>query len=131
MFRIFAGTSFHSFVLNLYLVKAFGAKEISEILRYHTLLNVLRLLIVGIVVAECVGNTLRLCLLFSFSFPCLSYIFFLTFVTDDDIYEVKTIVYEAFFQFKSNLNVFKSVAIIHQEIDAAFIPFITIVKRTR
>ena len=30
--------------------------EISEILRHHILLNVLRLLIVGIVVAECVGD---------------------------------------------------------------------------
>ena len=59
----FAGTSFHNFVLNLYLMNAFLAKEISEIHRYHILLNVLRLLIIGIVVAKCVGETLWLCLL--------------------------------------------------------------------
>ena len=58
MFWIFAGTSFHSFILNLYLVNAFGAKEISEIHCYHILLNVLGFLIVGIVVAECIGDTL-------------------------------------------------------------------------
>ena len=54
-----------------------------------------------------------------------------TFVTDDDIYEVKTITYEAVFQFKSNLNVFKGLVIIYQEIVAAFIIFITTVKRTQ
>ena len=58
LFCIFAGTSFHSFALNLYLVNTFVAKEICEIPRYHILLNVLHFLIVGIVVAECVGDTL-------------------------------------------------------------------------
>ena len=70
-------------------------------------------------------------IVFSFSFACLSDIFLLTCVTDDDIYEVKTIAYEAVFQFKSNLNVFKGVVIIYQEIVAAFTSFITTVKRTR
>ena len=58
LFLIFAGTSFHSFALNVYLTNAFVAKKISEIPHYHILLNVLQLLIVGIVVAECVGDTL-------------------------------------------------------------------------
>ena len=61
LFWIFAGTLFRSFALNLYLVNAFVAKEISEISRYYILLNVLQLLIVGIVVAECVSDTLWLC----------------------------------------------------------------------
>ena len=61
LFWNFAETSFHSFALNLYLVNAFIAKEISEIPCYHILLNLLQLLIVGIVVAECVGDTLWLC----------------------------------------------------------------------
>ena len=61
LFWIFAGTSFHSFALNLYLVNAFVVKKMSEIPSYHILLNVLQLLIVGIVVAECVGDTLWLC----------------------------------------------------------------------
>ena len=52
----------------------------------------------------------------SFSFPCLSNIFFLTCVTDYEIYEVKTIACEAVFQFKSSLNVFKDAGIIYQEI---------------
>ena len=38
-------------------VNAFVAKEISEIPHYHILLNVLRLLIDGIVVAKCVRDT--------------------------------------------------------------------------
>ena len=94
-------------------MNAFVAKKISEIFRYHILLNVLQLLIVGIVVAECVGDTLWLCPL------------------DCDIYKVKTIACEVIFQFKSNLNVFKGVVIIDQEIVAAFTSFITTVKRTR
>ena len=53
LFWIFARTSFRSFGLNFYLLNAFVAKEISEIPRYQVLLNVLQLLIVGIVVAEC------------------------------------------------------------------------------
>ena len=61
LFWIFTGTLFRSFALNLYLVNAFVAKEISEISRYYILLNVLQLLIVGIVVAECVSDTLWLC----------------------------------------------------------------------
>ena len=52
----------HNVALNLYFVNAFGAKERSEIHRYHILLNAFRLLIVGIVVAECIGDTLWLCL---------------------------------------------------------------------
>ena len=48
--------------------------------------------------------------------------FLVTFVTDDNIYEVKTIACEVVFQFKSNLNVFKGVVIIYQEIVAAFTP---------
>ena len=44
LFWIFARTSFLSFVFNLYLENAFGAKEISEIHRYRILLNVLWLL---------------------------------------------------------------------------------------
>ena len=51
-------------------------------------------------------------------------------VTDDDIYEVKTIACEAVFQFKSNLNIFKGVVFIYQEIVAALTSFITTVKRT-
>ena len=44
--------------------------------------------------------------------------------------EVKTIASEAFFKFKSNLNVFKGVVMIYQEIVvAAFTPFIPTVKR--
>ena len=39
-------------------VNAFVAKEISEIPRYHILLNVFQLLVVSTVVAECVGDTL-------------------------------------------------------------------------
>ena len=58
LFRIFAETWFHSFVLNLYLVKGFAAKEISEIHCYHILLNALQHLIVGTVVVECVGDAL-------------------------------------------------------------------------
>ena len=58
LFWIFAGTSFQSLVLHLYLVNAFITKEIPEIPRYHIVLNVLQLLIVGIVVVECVGDTL-------------------------------------------------------------------------
>ena len=49
-------------------MNAFVAKEISEILHDHMLLNALQLLVVGIWVAECVGdnvfgnqNTLRVC----------------------------------------------------------------------
>ena len=57
--------------------------------------------------------------------------FFLIFVTDDDLYEVKTIACEAIFHFKSNLNVFKCVVIIYQEIVAAFTSFITTVKYTQ
>ena len=52
--------------------------------------------------------------------------------TFDDMCEVKTIACEAVFQFKGNLNVFKSAVIIFQEIVvAAFTSFITTVKRTR
>ena len=43
-----------------YLVNSIGAKEISKIHRYYILLHILRLLIVGVVVAECVGDTLWL-----------------------------------------------------------------------
>ena len=60
---IFAVTSFHSFALNFYFVKAFKAKERSEIHRYLILLNVLQLFIVGIVVAKCVSHTFWICLL--------------------------------------------------------------------
>ena len=42
----------------MYLVNAFVANEISEIPRYLMFLNVLQLLIVGIVVVKCVGDTL-------------------------------------------------------------------------
>ena len=94
-------------------MNAFIAKEKPEYPCYHILLNVLQLLIVGIVVAECVGDTLWLCPL------------------DCDIYKVKTIACEVIFQFKSNLNVFKGVVIIDQEIVAAFTSFITTAKRTR
>ena len=47
------------------------------------------------------------------------------------IYMVKTIACEVIFHFKSNLNVFKGVVIIYQEMVAVFISFITTVKRTR
>ena len=43
--------------------------------------------------------------------PSLSNIFLLTCGTDYDIYKVKTSAWEAVFQFKSNLNVFKGVVI--------------------
>ena len=68
---------------------------------------------------------------YSFSFPCLSNKLLLTCVTDDDIYEVKTIAYEDVFQCKINLNVFKGVVITYQEIIATFVFFIATVKRTR
>ena len=103
-------------------MNAFGGKEISEI--------VLRLLFVGIVVAELLAIPFDSVSKFSFWFPCLSNIFFLTCVTDDNIYEVKTIACETGFQFKSNLNVFKVVVIIYQEVAAAFTSFITTAKRT-
>ena len=106
----------------MYLVNTFEAKEICKIPCYHILLNVLQLLILGIVVAECVADTLRLCP-FIFSFPCLSNIFLFACATDYDIYRVKTIACEAFFQFKSNLNVFKGAVINCQEIVAAFTSF--------
>ena len=92
-------------VLDLYIVNAYEAKEISEIDHYQILLNVLQLLIVSVVVAERVGNTLWQSL--SFSLPCLPNIFLLTFITN-----------EAVFQFKGNLNIFKGVVIIYQEIVA-------------
>ena len=111
-------------------MNAFGAKERSEIHRYHKLLNVLRLFIVGIALAKCIGHTFSLCLLVQFSFPCLSNVFVLTCVTDDDIYEVKTIACEAILQIKRNLKLFKGLGIIYQEIVAAFTSFITTVKRT-
>ena len=47
------------------------------------------------------------------------------------ICQVKTIACEAVVQFKSNLNIFKGVVIIYQEIVAPFAPLITTVKRTR
>ena len=50
-------------------MNAFVTKEIIKIPRYHILLNVLQLLIVGIVVAECVIDTLSLCLLVQFFLP--------------------------------------------------------------
>ena len=52
-------------------------------------------------------------------------------VTDENIFEVKTITCKAVFQFKYNLNVFKGVVIIYQEIATAFASFITTVKRTQ
>ena len=64
--------------------------------------------------------------LFSFSFPCLPNIFLLTFVTDGDICEGKTIACEVVFQFKSKLKV----AVINRQLVAAFTIFITTVKRT-
>ena len=120
MFWVFAGTSLHSFVLHLYLVNAFDAKEISKIHHYRILLNVLWLSLVGVVVAKCVGDTLWLWLLVWFFLPSLPNISLLTFVTDDSIYEIKAIACEAVFQFKSNLNAFKGVVIIYQEIVEAF-----------
>ena len=48
-----------------------------------------------------------------------------------NIYQVETIACEVIFQCKSNLNVFKGIVIIDQEIVAAFISFITTVKRTQ
>ena len=69
---IFAGNFFHRFALNLYFLNAFGAKERSKVYCYQILLNFLRLLIVGIVVAECVGNTLSTVSVFPF--PSLQYI---------------------------------------------------------
>ena len=73
-------------------MNAFGTKEISENHRYHIILNVLQLLIVGIVVAEClIAKRLTLWLCLYLFFPSrLSNILLLTSVTDDDIYEVKT-----------------------------------------
>ena len=67
---------------------------------------------------------------FSFSFPCLSKIFLLIFVTYEKAYEVKTIACEAVFQLKSNFNVFKPEKIIYQEMVAAFTPIISTVKHT-
>ena len=69
---------------------------------------------------ECITLTLSLNLVFP---SRLSNIFLLTCGTDYDIYKVKTIVREAVFLFKSNLNVFKGVVIIYQEIVAAFTYF--------
>ena len=114
------------------MVNAFGAKERSKFHSYHILLNALWLLIFGLQVAKCVSNTLWQCTIFwfGFSFWCLSNIFLLARVTDNDIYEVKTISSKAVFQFKCSLNVFKGVVIIYQVIVAAFTPFITTVKRT-
>ena len=60
-----------------------------------------------------------------------SYLLSNMYATDHDIYKVKTIACEAIFQFKSNLNVFKGVVIIDQEIIATFTSFIATVKRTR
>ena len=48
-----------------------------------------------------------------------------------DIFQDKTIACEATFPFKSNLNVFKGVVIIYQDIVAAFPSSITAVKCTR
>ena len=70
--------------------------------------------------------TLSLNLVFSFLYP--SNIFFLTFVTDDNIYDVKSVACEAVFQFKNNLDVFKGVVIIYQERVAALTLFIATVK---
>ena len=110
-------------------MNAFGTKEISEIYRYHSLLNVLRLLIAGIVVVECVGDTVTCLSWFSFSFPCLFNIFLLIFVTDEDMYEVKTLASKVVFQFKSNLNVFKGV-VITMEYSKDQIPFLDVlIKR--
>ena len=52
----------------------------------------------------------------------------MTCVTDDGIYEVRPIACKVVFKFKCNLNVFKVIVIIHQEIVAAFISFITTIK---
>ena len=48
-----------------------------------------------------------------------------------DIFEDKTIACEAAFLYKSNLNVFKGVVIIYQDVVAAFTSSITTVKCTR
>ena len=57
--------------------------------------------------------------------------FIMTCVTDDGIYEVRPIACKVVFKFKCNLNVFKGIVNIYQEIVAAFISFITIVKYIR
>ena len=78
----------------------------------------------------CWQYTLTLSL--SLVFPSrLSSIFLLTSVTNYDIYKVRTIACKTVFLFKSNLNVFKGVMIIYQEIVAAFTSFINTVKRSR
>ena len=92
---------------------AFVAKEISEIPSYHIILNVL---------------TLSLSLVFPS--PVSPIYCYLHVPQTNDKYKVKTFACEAVFQFKSNLNVFKGVVIIDQEIVAAFTSFITTVKRT-
>ena len=77
----------------------------------------------------CLGYTLALS--FSLFFPSpVSPIYSSLHLSQMTTYEVKTIAFEAVFQSKCNLNVFKGVVIIYQEIVPVFTPFIPTVKRS-